>query len=73
MATENPTTLDKLAAIAGQAAIYIPVGGQLLQIASVSLHALSALLDSPDADKSKLDALHLEYLRRIALAKDPNS
>lgn len=70
-----PSTLDKLATLTGQAALYIPVGGQMVQIASVGLHALAAFLDSKEAnaDLAELDRVHADYQRRIALAKDPNS
>lgn len=73
MADQNPSTLDKLAAITGQAALFIPVAGQMVQIASVGLHALAAFLDSSGADLSELDKTHAEYQRRIALAKDPTT
>lgn len=68
-----PTTLEKLADITGQTALFIPVAGQMVQIASVGLHALAAFLDSSDADTTELDKTHAEYQRRIALARDPSS
>jgi hypothetical protein len=71
MSAESPSTLDKLAALTGQAAIYIPVAGQFVQIASVGLHALAEFLDTSGADLAELDKTHAEYQRRIAVAKDP--
>lgn len=68
-----PSTLDKLAALVGRAALYIPVAGQYVQIAEVGLEALAAFLDQPGQDKSALDSLHAQYLARIAKAKDPTS
>ena len=69
----QPSTLDKLATLTGQAALFIPVAGQMVQIASVGLHVLAAFLDSSGADLSQLDKTHAEYQARIAKANDPNS
>jgi hypothetical protein len=69
----TPSTLEKLAALAGKAAVFIPVAGQMVQIASVGLEALAKFLDTSGADLAELDKTHAEYQRRIALAKDPSS
>ncbi len=69
----TPSTLDKLATLTGEAALFIPVAGQMVQIASVGLHVLAAFLDSSGADLTQLNATHAEYLRRKALAADPKS
>lgn len=69
----NPTTLEKLAALTGQVAVFIPVAGQMVQIASVGLQALAGFLDASGADKTELDKTHAEYQRRLAIARDPNS
>ena len=69
----TPSTLEKLADLTGQVAVFIPVAGQMVQIASVGLHALAGFLDSSGADLTELEKTHAEYQRRIALAKDPNS
>lgn len=69
----NPSTLEKLAALTGQAALFIPVAGQLVQIASVGLEALATFLDATGADLTELDKTHAEYQRRIALARDPKA
>lgn len=73
MADPNPSTLDKLATLTGEAALFIPVAGQMVQIASVGLHALAAFLDTSGADLAELDKVHAEYQRRKALAMDPNT
>lgn len=70
---KTPSTLDKLASITGQVAVFIPVAGQMVQIASVGLHALAAFLDTSGADLTELERVHAEYQRRIALAQDPTS
>lgn len=68
-----PSTLEKLIALTGKAAVYIPVAGQFVQIAEVGLEALAKFLDTSGADLSQLDATHVEYERRKAIARDPNS
>jgi hypothetical protein len=65
-----PSTLDKLTAIVDKAELFLPIGGQYLKIATVGLHALAGFLDSSGADLAELDALHVEYQRRIALARE---
>lgn len=73
MSGENPSTLEKLAALTGKVGILLPVvGGTMVQI-SVGLEALAKFLDTSGADLTELDKTHAEYLRRIALARDPNS
>lgn len=73
MDNPNPSTLEKLAALTGKAAVFIPVAGQMVQIASVGLEALAKFLDTSGADLTELDKTHAEYQRRIALARDPTS
>lgn len=71
--SKEPSTLEKLAALTGKAAIYIPIAGQFVQIAAVGLEALAKFLDTSGADLAELDKTHAEYQRRIAVAKDPNA
>lgn len=73
MVDANPSTLEKLLALTGKAAVYLPVAGQFVQIATVGLEELAHFLDTSGADLTELDKTHAEYLRRIALAKDPAS
>ena len=67
------STLDKLTAVMDQASIFLPVGGQMVKIAGVGLHALAAFLDTSGADLAQLDAIHTEYQRRISIARDPTT
>lgn len=62
----EPSTLDKVLALADRITVGIPIAGQMVSIADVSIHALVALLNDPATDKSKLDQLHGEYQARIA-------
>lgn len=73
MADPNPSTLDKLAAIAGKVSTSLTVAGIVINLGEMALSRVAAFLDSSGADLSELDKTHAEYLRREVLAKDPNS
>lgn len=73
MADATSSTLDKLLELTGKAAVYIPVAGQFVQIASVGIEALANFLDTSGADLTELARVHDEYQKRIQIAKDPSS